>query len=117
MSIPQAHLVALCSDLGISATRGAAMLSLLLGVGFLCRQMWGAISDRIGALLTLLAGSLLQTAAITGFVLTQDEAGLFAVSGAFGVGFSALIPSLCTCDLRNTSPPMKRAGACRAYCC
>jgi len=93
MSMPQAHLVALCSDLGISATRGAAMLSLVLGVGFLCRQFWGAISDRIGALLTLLAGSALQASAMAGFVVTQDEAGLFAVSAAFGVGFGALIPA------------------------
>ena len=93
MSMPQAHLVALCSDLGISATRGAAMLSLVLGTGFLCRQLWGAISDRIGGLLTLLSGSALQAAAMTGFVVTQDEAGLFAVAGAFGVGFSALIPA------------------------
>jgi MFS family permease len=93
MSIPQAHLVALCSDLGISATRGAAMLSLVLGTGFLCRQLWGAISDRIGGLLTLLSGSALQAAAMTGFVVTQDEAGLFAVAGAFGIGFSALIPA------------------------
>ena len=30
---------------------------------------------------------------MTGFVVTQDEAGLFAVSAAFGVGFSALIPA------------------------
>ena len=30
MSMPQAHLVALCSDLGISPARGAAMLSILL---------------------------------------------------------------------------------------
>jgi MFS family permease len=93
MSMPQAHLVALCSDLGISPTRGAAMLSLVLGTGFLCRQLWGAISDRIGGLLTLLSGSALQAAAMTGFVMTQDEAGLFAVAGAFGVGFSALIPA------------------------
>jgi MFS family permease len=93
MSMPQAHLVALCSDLGISATRGAAMLSLVLGTGFLCRQLWGAISDRIGGLLTLLCGSALQAVAMTGFVVTQDEAGLFAVAGAFGVGFSALIPA------------------------
>jgi MFS family permease len=93
MSMPQAHLVALCSDLGISAQRGAAMLSLVLGMGFVCRQLWGAISDRIGGLLTLLAGSALQAAAMTGFVLTQDEAGLFAVSAAFGLGFSALIPA------------------------
>jgi MFS family permease len=93
MSMPQAHLVAFCSDLGISATHGAAMLSLLLGAGFLSRQVWGAISDRVGALLTLLISSMLQAAAMTGFVLTQDEAGLFAVAGAFGVGFSGLVPA------------------------
>src|SRR5262245_29514773 len=93
MSMPQAHLVAFCSDLGISATHGAAMLSLLLGAGFLSRQVWGAISDRVGALLTLLISSVLQATAVTGFVLTQDEAGLFAVAGAFGLGFSGLVPA------------------------
>jgi MFS family permease len=93
MSMPQSHLVAFCSDLGIAPAHGAAMLSVLLGVGFLSRQGWGAISDRIGGLLTLLISSVLQAAAMTGFLLTQDEAGLFAVAGAFGVGFSALIPA------------------------
>jgi MFS family permease len=93
MSMPQQHLVALCSDLGISATRGAAMLSLLLGLGFLSRQFWGVVADRIGGLSTLLISSVLQAAAMTAFVVTQDEAGLFAVAGAFGVGFSALIPA------------------------
>jgi MFS family permease len=93
MSMPQAHLVAFCSDLGISATHGAAMLSLLLGAGFLSRQVWGAISDRIGGLLTLLISSVLQATAMIGFVLTQDEAGLFAVAGAFGLGFSGLVPA------------------------
>ncbi len=38
MSMPQAHIVALCSDLGISASVGAAMLSVLLGAGLLSRQ-------------------------------------------------------------------------------
>jgi MFS family permease len=93
MSMPQQHLVALCTDLGISATRGAAMLSLLLGLGFLSRQFWGVVSDRIGGLSTLLISSALQGIAMTGFVVTQEEAGLFAVAGAFGVGFSALIPA------------------------
>ena len=93
MSMPQAHLVAFCSDLGITPTHGAVMLSVLLGVGFMSRQVWGAISDRIGGLLTLLISSVLQAAAMAGFLLTQDEAGLFAVAGAFGVGFSALIPA------------------------
>jgi len=93
MSMPQAHLVALCSDLGISPTVGAAMLSVLLGVGLLSRQVWGWISDRIGGLPTALLSSGLQGSAMAGFLVTQDEAGLFAVSAAFGVGFAALIPA------------------------
>ncbi len=93
MSMPQNHLVALCTDLGYSAQSGAAMLSLLLGVGVLSRQIWGAISDRIGGLSTLLISSLLQGLAMTGFVVTQDEWGLYGVAAAFGAGFSALIPA------------------------
>jgi MFS family permease len=93
MSMPQQHLVAFCSDLGISATVGAAMLSLLLGMGFFSRQAWGWISDRIGGLLTALFSSALQGAAMTGFLFAQGEIGLLAVSTAFGIGFSALIPA------------------------
>lgn len=93
MSMPHAHLVALCTDLGISAARGAAMLSLLLGLGFLCRQLWGVISDRIGALLTLLISGIAQAVTFSGFIFTQDEAGLFAVAGAFGIAFSGLVPA------------------------
>jgi MFS family permease len=93
MSMPQAHLVALCTDLGISATIGAAMLSVLLGAGLLSRQAWGWVADRIGGLRTALASSALQAAAMTGFLFTQDEVGLFTVSAAFGIGFSALIPA------------------------
>ena len=93
MSMPQNHLVALCTDLGYSAQSGAAMLSLLLGLGVLGRQIWGAVSDKIGALSTLLISSLLQGLAMTGFVFTQSEAGLYGVAAAFGAGFSALIPA------------------------
>jgi MFS family permease len=93
MSMPQNHLVALCTDLGYSAQSGAAMLSLLLGLGVLGRQVWGAISDHIGALRTLLISSLLQGLAMSGFVVTQDELGLYGVAAAFGIGFSALIPA------------------------
>jgi predicted MFS family arabinose efflux permease len=46
MAMPQTHLVAFCSDLGISAAHGAAMLSVLLGSAFFSRQLWGVISDR-----------------------------------------------------------------------
>src|SRR5262249_38113353 len=36
---------------------------------------------------------VLQAAAMAGVVVTQDETGLFAVSGAFGLGFSGLVPA------------------------
>jgi MFS family permease len=93
MAMPQSHLVAFCSDLGIPAAHGAAMLSLLLGCAFLSRQFWGAVADRIGGLRTVLAGSVCQIAAMAGFLLTQDEAGLFAVAAAFGLGFAGIVPA------------------------
>jgi MFS family permease len=93
MAMPQGHLVAFCSDLGIAPAHGAAMLSLLLGCAFLSRQFWGLVTDRIGGLQTVLAGSVCQITAMVGFLLTQDEAGLFAVAAMFGLGFSGIIPA------------------------
>ena len=93
MAMPQGHLVAFCSDLGISRSAGALMLSVLLGTAFLSRQIWGAISDRIGGLATVLVGSLWQAGAMAGFLATQDEVGLFTVAAAFGLGFSGIIPA------------------------
>jgi predicted MFS family arabinose efflux permease len=93
MAMPQGHLVAFCSDLGISRTTGALMLSVLLGTAFLSRQVWGAISDRIGGLATVMIGSGWQAASMSAFLLTQNEAGLFTVTAAFGLGFSGIIPA------------------------
>jgi MFS family permease len=93
MAMPQQHLVALCGDLGITRSTGALMLSVLLGTAFLSRQVWGVISDRIGGLATVLAGSIWQCLAMIGFLFTQNEAGLFLVAGAFGLGFSGIIPA------------------------
>src|SRR5437660_2774557 len=93
VAMPQGHLVAFCSDLGIPAAHGAAMLSLLLGCAFLSRQFWGLVTDRIGGLRTVLAGSVWQVTAMIGFLLTQDEAGLFAVAAIFGLGFGGIIPA------------------------
>jgi MFS family permease len=93
MAMPQGHLVAFCSDLGIARSVGALMLSVLLGTAFVSRQLWGAISDRIGGLATVLIGSAWQAAAMTSFLLTQDTVGLFTVAAAFGLGFSGIIPA------------------------
>jgi MFS family permease len=93
MAMPQAHLPALCSDLGILASHGAAMLSVLLGTAFISRQFWGWISDRVGGLKTVLIGSMFQIIAMMAFMLTQDEVGLFTVAAAFGLGFAGIIPA------------------------
>jgi len=93
MAMPSSHLIALCGDLGVAPAKSAAMLTVLLVCAFVSRQMWGWISDRIGGLTTVCVGSLAQAMAITGFIATQDEMGLLAVSAAFGFGFSGLIPA------------------------
>jgi MFS family permease len=93
MAMPQQHLVAFCADLGISRSVGALMLSVLLGTAFVSRQIWGAISDRIGGIMTVFVGSAWQVTALTGFMFTQDETGLFTLSAAFGLGFSGIIPA------------------------
>jgi MFS family permease len=93
MALPQAHLVAFCTDVGISPARSATMLSVMLAAAFVARQAWGALADRIGGLGTVLAGSGLQALSIIAFSLTQDEAGLFVVATAYGLGFAGIIPA------------------------
>jgi MFS family permease len=93
MAMPAAHLIAYCGDLGLTAAKGAAMVSVLLITAFLSRQLWGWVSDRIGGPQTLVVGSLTQVTAMAGLLVTQDEAGLFAVAAAFGFGFSGLVPA------------------------
>jgi MFS family permease len=93
MSVPNGHLVAFCTDIGIAPTHGAAMLSVLLACAFISRQFWGMLADRVGGLRAVMAGSACQAVAIGAFLLTQNEVGLFAVSAAFGLGFSGIIPS------------------------
>src|SRR5207302_1539501 len=93
MAIPQGHLVAFCSDVGIPAARGAAMLSVMQAGALASRLFWGWITDRIGGLRTVLAASACQALAVMAFLTTQDEAALFAISAAYGLGFSGIIPA------------------------
>ncbi|MHA1113403.1 MAG: MFS transporter [Alphaproteobacteria bacterium] len=51
MAMPMGHIVAHVSDLGIDAARGAEMLSVMLGAGFLSRFFFvGMLTNRIGGL-------------------------------------------------------------------
>lgn len=93
MAMPQGHLVAFCTDLGFTRSFGALMLSVLLSTAFISRQIWGAISDRIGGLGTVLIGSAWQCSCMIGLLFTQSEIALLTVVGAFGLGFSGIIPA------------------------
>ena len=64
MATPQAHLVAYCGDLGYGVQAGAEMLTLMLGFGVVSRLASGLIADKIGGLMTLLVGSLMQAVAL-----------------------------------------------------
>ena len=93
MSMPQVHIVAYCSDLGIGPARGAQMLSLMLGMGIVSRLASGWIADRLGGLRTLLLGSLLQGVALLMFLFADGVVSLFLVSALFGLFQGGIVPS------------------------
>ncbi|MFM9938930.1 MAG: MFS transporter [Hyphomicrobiaceae bacterium] len=104
MAMPTAHLIAFCGEIGMTAAKGAAMLSLLLTCAVVSRQLWGLLSDRIGGLRTIMWSSGAQLLAVGAFFLTQDEVGLFMVAAAFGLGYSGLIPAY-VLAIRQLFPP------------
>ena len=93
MSMPQVHIVALCSDMGFAAARGAEMLSLMLGFGIVSRLASGWICDRIGGLRTLLLGSTLQGIALALFLPADGLTSLYVVSALFGLFQGGIVPS------------------------
>jgi len=93
MSMPQVHIVAYCSDLGIGPARGAQMLSLMLGMGIISRLVSGWIADRIGGLRTLLLGSFLQGVALFAFLFADGVVSLYLVSAMFGLFQGGIVPS------------------------
>jgi MFS family permease len=109
MSMPQVHIVAYCSDLGLGAARGAQMLSLMLGLGVVSRLASGWISDRIGGLRTLLLGSILQGIALLLFLPYTGLVSLYVVSGLFGLFQGGIVPAYALIVRQHFSPA--EAGA------
>ena len=92
MSTPQVQIVAYCGDLGYEPARGAEMLSLMMGLGVLSRLVAGSVADRLGGLTTLAILSTLQAVATFPYILFDDLAALYAMSGIFGLFHGGLIP-------------------------
>ncbi len=93
MSMPQVHIVAYCGDLGYGVARGAEMLSLMFGFGVVSRLATGWIADRIGGLVTLLLGSVLQAVALLMYFAFDGLSSLYVVSALFGLFQGGIIPS------------------------
>jgi MFS family permease len=113
MSMPQVHIVAYCTDLGIPAARGAEMLSLMMGFGIASRLISGWIADRIGGLKTVLIGSLMQMVALLVYLPSDTLMSLYVASALFGM-FQGGIVSSYPIIVREFFPPQEagtRVGA------
>jgi MFS family permease len=93
MAMPQVHIVAYCGDLGYGPARGAEMLSLMLGFGLIARLASGLLADRLGGLVTLLIGSVLQGVALLLYLGFDSLTSLYVISALFGLFQGGIVPS------------------------
>ena len=109
MSMPQVHIVAYASDLGYGAARGAEMLAAMMGFGIISRIACGFLADRIGSLLTLLLGSVLQGFALFLYLWFDGLVSLYVISALFGLFQGGIVPSYALIVREHFSPT--QAGA------
>jgi len=109
MAMPQAHVVALAVDLGLSVAEGAGMLSLMFGCGVVSRLVFGWLSDRIGGLATLLLSSSLQFLALLMFLPAQGPTLLYVAAALFGLFQGGIVP--CYALIVREYFPASQAGA------
>jgi len=108
MAMPQVHIVALCTDRGYGAARGAEMLALMLGFGIISRIGAGFLADRIGGLAVLLIGSIGQALSLSFYLFAQGLGSLFLVSAIFGIMQGGIIPAYAII-VRETMPAREAA--------
>ena len=109
MSMPQVHIVAYCSDLGYGIARGAEMLTLMLGLGIVSRLGSGFVADRIGAVGTLVLGSVMQAVALFLYLWFDGLASLYVIAAVFGLFQGGIVPMYAVI-IRDYLPP-REAGA------
>lgn len=93
MSMPQVHIVAYCVGLGYGPAVGAEMLSLMLLGGVVSRIISGLVADRLGGVMTLLIGSVLQCLALFLYLPWDGMVSLYAISLMFGLAQGGIVPS------------------------
>lgn len=93
MAMPQVHIVAYCTDIGLGAVHGANMLALMMAAGVASRLISGWLSDKIGGYWTLVLGSLFQMMTLTLFLPFDQLYPLYIVSFLFGLSQGGIVPS------------------------
>ncbi len=109
MSMPQVHIVSYCVGLGFGPAVGAEMLSLMLLGGVVSRLISGLLADRLGGVMTLLIGSVLQCIALFLFLPYDGMVSLYFISLLFGLAQGGIVPSYALV-VREYMPPQE-AGA------
>lgn len=109
MSMPQVHIVAYCVGLGYGPTAGQQMLALMLMGGVVSRVISGLVADRLGGVLTLLIGSVLQCIALMLYLPYDGLVSLYVVSMIFGLSQGGIVPSYAV--VVREYMPAKDAGA------
>src|SRR6201999_1690831 len=89
----QVHIVAYCGDLGYGDTRGAEMLSLMMGFGIISRIGSGYLAEKIGGIRTLLIGSMAQGFALLFYLFFDSLSSLYIISAMFGLFQGGIVPS------------------------
>jgi len=93
MSMPQVHIVAYCVGLGYGPAVGAEMLSLMLLGGVVSRIISGLVADKLGGVMTLLIGSVLQCIALFLYLPWDGMVSLYIISLMFGLAQGGIVPS------------------------
>ncbi len=109
MSMPQVHIVSLCTDLGYGPAVGAQMLSLMLLGGVASRLVSGFVADWLGGVKTLLIGSTLQCLALFLYLPFDGLASLYIVSLIFGLSQGGIVPAYAV--IIREYMPAREAGA------
>ncbi len=109
MSMPQVHIVAYCVGLGYGPAVGAEMLSLMLLGGVVSRVISGLVADRLGGVMTLLIGSVLQCIALFLYLPYDGMVPLYVISTVFGLSQGGIVPSYAL--VVREYMPAKEAGA------
>ena len=109
MAMPQVHIVAYCVGLGYGPAVGAEMLSLMLLGGVVSRVISGLVADRLGGVMTLLIGSVLQCIALFLYLPWDGMVSLYLISAIFGLAQSGIVPSYAL--VVREYMPAREAGA------